>query len=113
MTGLLRPCLNCGRLSSGTRCRACTAVRESARQVRRREVRPHTAAEDRRRAEAVRLHVESFGYVCPGWRRPAHEARDLTADHVIAFARSGSEASPLAVLCRSCNASKGADGDAA
>jgi hypothetical protein len=42
------------------------------------------------------------GWVCPGYERPEHESRDLTAAHSVAVARGGRD-SRLSVLCRSCN----------
>lgn len=40
-----------------------------------------------------------YGDWCPGYRREAHAATDLTLDHVIA----GTLAGGTQVLCRSCN----------
>jgi len=45
---------------------------------------------------------------CPGVGVPPHADADLTADHVIAVAVVGSGDGPLQVLCRRCNAAKGA-----
>lgn len=66
------------------------------------------SAERRRRAAVVADHREAYGAVCPGWRRPMHEASDLTADHVVPVAAGGAPHGPLEVLCRSCNSTKGA-----
>lgn len=60
-----------------------------------------------RRQATVRAHVRVYGWVCPGWSRPPHPARDLTADHVIPVHTGGDPRGVLAVLCRSCNGSKG------
>lgn len=59
-------------------------------------------AERARRKRAVEAWVAVYGWVCPGYERPAHESRDLTAAHSVAVARGGT-ASALGVLCRSCN----------
>ncbi|SKF61371.1 Uncharacterised protein [Mycobacteroides abscessus subsp. abscessus] len=63
--------------------------------------------ERKRRARAVAEHVARLGWVCPGYGVPAHESRDLTADHVLAVANGGGDGA-LAVLCRPCNSRKGA-----
>ena len=62
------------------------------------------------RRAAVAAHVAEHGHVCPGWGRPPHDALDLTADHVTARSNPAGpgETGDLAVLCRSCNARKGA-----
>lgn len=103
----LRPCLDCGALSRGSRCPTHTRSREQPHHRRaKRARRPYTYAEQQRRAEAVRAWIEANGYVCPGWHRPPHPSRDLTADHVQAVAAGGDERGELGVLCRSCNGSK-------
>lgn len=63
-------------------------------------------AERTRRAKAVAAWVAINGWVCPGWQRPPHESRDLTAAHAAAVATGGKH-SPLTVLCRSCNGAQG------
>jgi 5-methylcytosine-specific restriction endonuclease McrA len=47
---------------------------------------------------------------CPGYQRPAHPAADLTVDHVVPLAAGGApfDVGNTAVLCRSCNSTKGA-----
>ncbi len=103
-----RPCLDCGRISSGTRCASCQSERE-----RRRPQRPtnltRTTAERKRRAAVVNAHRLRFGEWCPGWDRPPHGVRPpnlLTADHVVAVAAGGDPRGPLEVLCRVCNGAK-------
>ena len=54
----------------------------------------------------VMEHRKQYGDWCPGWGVPAHEAHDLTADHVVPYAVSGDTHGPLGVLCRSCNGRK-------
>jgi len=61
--------------------------------------------ERRRRAAAVTAWVRTNGWTCPGWQRPPHESRDLTAAHGTAVANGGKH-SQLTVLCRSCNSSQ-------
>ena len=53
---------------------------------------------------AVAAWVAQNGWVCPGWRRRPHPARDLTADHIVPYSQGGRR---LRVLCRSCNSRKG------
>lgn len=106
----LRPCLDCGALSQGSRCQAHTRSRERPHHLRaKRAKRPYTYAEQQRRAETVRAWVQAYGYWCPGWHTPPHPSQDLTADHEIAVAVNGDERGELAVLCRSCNGRKGAN----
>lgn len=103
--GSMRPCLDCGAPSSGTRCTACTRA-YNRRRARAHPRRVSSDAQERRRA-AITSWIATHGYVCPGYQRPAHPSVDLTADHVQAVAAGGSEYGQLAVLCRSCNARKG------
>lgn len=67
-----------------------------------------TWGERKRRAAAVAAHRAQHGDWCPGYQVPAHEATDLTADHVTAVAQGGKANGPLQVLCRTCNSAKGA-----
>lgn len=99
-----RPCLDCGALSTGSRCPIHQAVRDNERYSRRTRQRPH--AERMRRARVVAQHRAEHGDLCPGWKRPPHPSADLTADHVIPVAAGGNEQGQLAVLCRPCNSSK-------
>lgn len=94
----LKPCLGCGRLGSNSRCPECAK--------RKRAQRPYTWTERQRRAQAVEAWVQVYGYLCPGWRRDAHESTDLTADHITPVAAGGREDGPLAILCRACNSAK-------
>lgn len=60
-----------------------------------------SSAEKHRRSAAVREWVRLHGWVCPGYERPTHPSRDLTAAHSVAVALGGDEIG--GVLCRSCN----------
>lgn len=102
----LRPCLDCGALTPGPRCPGHARAKQRATTASKREVRPYTAAERKRRAEAVATHRSQHGDWCPGYMRDPHPSADLTADHPHAVARGGDEAQALAVLCRSCNSAK-------
>ncbi|WP_083849719.1 HNH endonuclease [Rhodococcus sp. JVH1] len=65
-----------------------------------------TYAEQRRRKAAVDAHRATHGDWCPGYRRPAHPATDLTADHVDEIDLGGAPDGELQILCRSCNSTK-------
>lgn len=96
-----RRCLDCGRITTATRCDLCTKRKNNIRNA----ARNHYAGDWKAtRSKVLREWVALNGMVCPGWKRPPHPAVDLTVDHVLARSRS----SGLSVLCRSCNASKGA-----
>ena len=53
------------------------------------------------RKRVVAEHVRQHGWVCPGYERPEHPSRDLTAAHTTAVANGGTEF--RGALCRSCN----------
>lgn len=63
------------------------------------------APERRMRAAIVRDWRRTHGDWCPGYRVPAHPARDLTAQHVDAVAEHGG--GRIVVLCRACNSRHG------
>jgi 5-methylcytosine-specific restriction enzyme A len=102
-----KPCLQdgCRDLAySGSRCAGHQRLVERRKRARRPD---YDHAERQRRARAVTAHVATFGYVCPGWRRPPHPSTDLTADHVYPVALGGPERGPLRVVCRKCNSARG------
>jgi 5-methylcytosine-specific restriction endonuclease McrA len=83
-----RHCLDCHRLTSGTRCAACERRYRLAYNTR--------PAKARARATiAASPRCEQCG-----------STRDLTADHLIPVT-DGHGKGPLRVLCRSCNSSRG------
>jgi 5-methylcytosine-specific restriction protein A len=69
-----------------------------------------TRAWQRLSARVLRAWRGEHGNWCPGYRRPAHPAADLTVDHVVPLATGGApfDIGNTAVLCRSCNSTKGA-----
>ena len=103
----LRPCIDCGRPSPGSRCDDHARTVEYRRTRTKRVRRPYTWAEQRRRARVIAAWRTEHGDWCPGWRRPGHASVDLTADHDLPVAAGGAEDGPLVVLCRSCNSRKG------
>jgi len=100
-----RPCLDCGALTTGTRCREHRAAQERGRKPRATNLTRDTA-ERNRRAAVVAAHRAQYGDWCPGWQAPPHPATDLTADHIVAIAAGGHPSGPLQVLCRACNGRK-------
>lgn len=103
-----RPCPG-RRLTTGSRCRGCTAEVQQRKDARRPERRTHAAIKSN--AELVTAHRLAHGDWCPGIRHlgiPAHPSADLTADHVPAVAHGGDEFGPRVVRCRSCNSKLGA-----
>jgi Restriction endonuclease len=105
-----RPCLICSRLTANpSRCdvHQREAERERGRQRGSSTARGYGAAWRRLRAELIGKWVAEYGYVCPGWQRPSHTARELTLDHVIPLSKGGaSHPDNLRVLCKSCNSAK-------
>jgi hypothetical protein len=108
---LKRPCLGCGVLVRGaSRCPRCQGERDRAKFARRPEYK--TAAETRRRREAVADWRARWGDWCPGYSerpgRPGHPSADLTADHAGMVGMGHPEDGPLVVRCRSCNSARAA-----
>lgn len=101
---MLRPCLSCGiPTEEGSRCAECApAARVDRRRGRKRERR--SSAWDRLSKRARRAQP---------WCSECGSTDDLTADHVVPLADGGPMLpgpAGVAVLCRSCNARKGATG---
>jgi 5-methylcytosine-specific restriction endonuclease McrA len=101
----LRPCLQCGEPSPTTRCPACSSA-EDVRTDQRRGT-PSARGYDWRwaklSARARRLQP---------WCTACGATQDLTCDHLVALAaggrRSGLTLLDVQVLCRRCNAKRGA-----
>lgn len=101
----LRPCLDCGRLSTGTRCPEHTTAQGRLRKQRPTNL-TRTQPERERRARAVAQHRAQHGNVCPGYEVEPHAATDLTADHVVSVEQGGDPNGELQILCRRCNGRK-------
>jgi 5-methylcytosine-specific restriction endonuclease McrA len=101
MSPLLVVC-QCGEFVERKPCPACAKKQAAGKRTRDR-----TWRERQRRKRAVDAWIRLHGHVCPGYQRPAHEAHDLTADHVHPRSHGG-EHGRLEILCRACNSAKGA-----
>ena len=108
----MRPCLECGVLSEGSRCPVHRRGYRSTHYRGSAAARGYGSAWRILRKAAIDEHVARFGWLCPGYGlRPAHPARDLTGDHLIPLSLGGkSVAANVRVLCHRCNAAKGAGG---
>lgn len=104
---MARPCIEpqCTELAyNGPRCNPHT--RERDRQTRSKQARPHYAGNyTTRRNQLIRAWLTHIGPICPGYQRDPHHVPPThpTADHI----RPGDPTSPLRVLCRSCNSTRG------
>lgn len=100
----------CGKITThGSRCPEHERRYRTMMSARRRDPELDLPTSRAARGAAVAAWVEEHGWVCPGWRRKPHPAKDLTADHRVSRAKGGrTEPGNLDVLCRSCNGRKGA-----
>lgn len=104
----MKLCTVCGVVTSGTGSRCSKHPRLSGIGANHRvHADPRWARLSKR---VIARHVGQHGYVCPGYGRDPHPASDLTADHVVPLAAGGApfDIANCAVLCRSCNSTKGA-----
>jgi len=104
-------CTVCGVVTSRAGSRCTDHARQSNRS--RHNALYSTRAWQRLSARVLRAWRGEHGNWCPGYRRPAHPAADLTVDHVVPLAAGGApfDIGNTAVLCRSCNSTKGAAND--
>lgn len=91
-----RPCLDCGKLTTATRCAICTSARDSTRNARRTW---YHGDWQRTSKQARDAWVNQHGWTCPGIGRPPHPATNLTVDHTTGL-----------VLCLKCNIAAGPAG---
>jgi len=101
-------CTVCGVVTSRAGSRCADHARQSNRS--RHNALYSTRAWQRLSARVLRAWRGEHGDWCPGYQRPAHHASDLTVDHVVPLAAGGApfDIANCAVLCRSCNSTKGA-----
>jgi len=101
-------CTVCGVVTSRAGSRCTDHARQSNRS--KHNALYSTRAWQRLSARVLRAWRGEHGDWCPGYQRPAHRASDLTVDHVAPLAAGGApfDIANTAVLCRSCNSTKGA-----
>jgi 5-methylcytosine-specific restriction protein A len=106
-------CTVCGVVTSRAGNRCTEHARQSNRS--RHNALYGTRAWQRLSGRVLRAWRGEHGNWCPGYQRPAHSAVDLTVDHVVPLAAGGApfDIANTAVLCRSCNSTKGASTDRA
>ena len=104
----MKLCTVCGVVTSRLGSRCTTHARQSNRS--RHNALYSTRAWQRLSARVLRAWRGQHGNWCPAYQRPAHPAADLTVDHVLPLAAGGAplDIANCAVLCRSCNSTKGA-----
>ena len=107
----MKLCTVCGVVTSRAGSRCTEHARQSNRS--RHNALYSTRAWQRLSARVLRAWRGEHGDWCPGYQRPAHRAADLTVDHVVPLAAGGApfDIGNTAVLCRSCNSTKGASTD--
>jgi 5-methylcytosine-specific restriction protein A len=100
-------CTVCGVVTSRAGSRCTEHARQSNRS--RHNALYSTRAWQRLSARVLRAWRGEHGDLCPGYRRPAHGASDLTVDHIVPLAAGGApfDVANTSVLCRSCNSTKG------
>jgi 5-methylcytosine-specific restriction protein A len=101
-------CTVCGVVTSRAGSRCTEHARQSNRS--RHNAFYSTRAWQRLSPRVLRAWRGVPGDWCPGYGRAAHRASDLTVDHVVPLAAGGApfDIANTAVLCRSCNSTKGA-----
>jgi hypothetical protein len=110
VSGYLRRCDRCPKLTDSTRCTDCQSAYE--RERGNRHERGLDNAWARASHAAVAAWVKVHGWVCPGDGLPGgqgeHPSTDLTGDHDVARAFGGDASHGITVRCRSCNGRRGA-----
>ncbi len=104
----MKLCTVCGVVTSRAGSRCLEHARASNRS--RHNALYSTRAWQRLSARVLRAWRGEHGNWCPGYLRPSHPASDLTVDHVVPLAAGGApfDITNCAVLCRSCNSTRGA-----
>ena len=107
----MKLCTVCGLLTSRAGSRCIAHARQSNRS--RHNALYSARVWQRLSARVLRAWRGEHGNWCPGYQRHAHRAADLTVDHVVPLAAGGApfDIGNTAVLCRSCNFTKGASTD--
>ncbi len=101
-------CTVCGVATSRPGSRCTEHARQSNRS--RHNALYSTRQWQRLSARVLRAWRGQHGNWCPAYQRDGHPASDLTVDHVVPLAAGGAalDIGNCAVLCRSCNSTKGA-----
>ena len=109
----MKLCTVCGVATSRPASRCTVHARASNRS--RHNTLYGTRAWQRISARVLRTWRGEHGDWCPGYQGHAHTSADLTVDHVVPLAAGGApfDIANTAVLCRSCNSSKGESTDRA
>jgi 5-methylcytosine-specific restriction protein A len=104
----MKLCTVCGVVTSRPGSRCTIHARQSNRS--RHNALYNTREWQRLSARVIARHRGQYGNWCPGFQRNPHPASDLTADHISPLAAGGAplDIANCAVLCRSCNSTKGA-----
>ena len=107
----MKLCTVCGVVTSSPGSRCTVHARASNRS--RHNALYSTRAWQHLSTRVLRAWRGERGNWCPGYQRDAHPAADLTVDHVVPLAAGGApfDIANTAVLCRSCNSTKGASTD--
>ncbi|MGK2849567.1 MAG: HNH endonuclease [Candidatus Limnocylindrales bacterium] len=107
----MKLCTVCAVVTSRAGSRCIEHARQSNRS--RHNALYSTPAWQRLSARVLRAWRGEQGNWCPGYQRAAHAAADLTVDHIVPLAAGGApfDVGNTAVLCRSCNSTKGASTD--
>ncbi|MDQ3102423.1 MAG: HNH endonuclease, partial [Actinomycetota bacterium] len=103
----MKLCTVCGVVTSRGGSRCTEHARQSNRS--RHNALYSTRAWQRLSARVLRAWRGEHGNWCPAYQRDGHRASDLTVDHVVPLAAGGApfDIGNCAVLCRSCNSTKG------
>ena len=104
----MKLCTVCGVVTSRPGSRCTTHARQSSRS--RHNALYSTREWQHLSARGLRAWRGLHGNWCPAYQRDPHPASDLTVDHVVPLAGGGAlrDIANCAVLCRSCNSTKGA-----
>ncbi len=104
----MKLCTVCGVLTSRPGSQCTEHARQSNRS--RHNALHGTRTWQRLSARVLRAWRGEHGDWCHGYQRSSHPAADLTGDHVVPLAAGGApfDIGNCAVLCRSCNSTKGA-----
>lgn len=102
----LKPCLDCRRLSQGSRCPEHAAAHEAARYRRRPSTTARGLGWDHQRQ--VRDLKRALGPLdaCPRCGQPITPDNPITGEHGVPRAHGGTEVTEL--VCRRCNSKAGA-----